>query len=248
MNLGLYQAAAALNANGRWQESIAQNLAASSIPGFKKQELSFGAIEAGLKPSGVPGAENRHFALPQASSATNFSAGELKFTGGKTDLALEGKGFFAVQMADGSTAYTRDGEFQMNASGQLVTKQGHLVLGQTGPIQLDPSSAAPLSISATGEISQGVDLKGTLKVVAFDDQSLLSPISAGYFLASNPNLKPLPTPEVSFHQGYLEGANTSPTAEMAHLITAMRVYEANQRVIQAQDERMGRAITELGGS
>src|SRR2546430_1203488 len=131
MNLGLYQAASALNANSRWQESIAQNLAASSIPGFKKQELSFGAIEAGLKPSVVPGAENRHFALPQASSATNFSAGELKFTGGKTALALDGKGFFA--------------------------------------------------------------------------------------------------------------------AEMAHLITAMRMYEASQRVIQAQDERMGRAIAELGG-
>src|SRR5437868_6798651 len=131
MNVGLYQAAAALNANSRWQESIAENLASSSIPGFKKQELSFRAIAAGLVPAATQG--NQHFSLPHAAPATNFSAGELKFTGAKTDVALEGSGFFAVQMPDGATAYTRDGEFQMNASGQLVTKQGHAVLGEAGP-------------------------------------------------------------------------------------------------------------------
>jgi len=248
MNLGLYQAAAALTANGRWQESIAQNLASSSIPGFKKQELSFKAIEAGLKPGAAPAAGAQSFSLPHATTATNFSAGELKFTGVNTDVALEGNGFFAVQMPDGATAYTRDGEFKMNASGQLVTKQGHAVLGETGPIQLDPSNPAPVSISAEGEISQGSDVKGTLKAVTFNDQSLLTPINAGYFLASNPNLKPQPATGASFHQHYLEGANTSPTTEMAHLITSMRMYEANQRVIQAQDDRMGKAITELGGS
>jgi len=245
MNIGLYQAAAALNANSRWQEAIAQNLASSSIPGFKKQDMSFGAVAAGMMPAPAQGLQ--HFALPNAAPATNFKSGELKFTGVKTDVALEGNGFFAIQMPDGATAYTRDGEFHVGTSGQLVTKQGHAVLGEAGPIQLDPGNPAPISISATGEVSQGAELKGTLKAVGFNDQSLLTPISSGYFLATNPYVKATAA-SATFHQGYLEGSNTSPTAEMVHLITAMRMYEANQRVIQSQDDRMSHAIAELGNS
>ena len=244
MNIGLYQAAAAMNANSRWQESIAQNLASSSIPGFKKQEISFSAVAAS---QAAPAQGAQRFSLPNASLATNFKPGELKFTGVKTDVALEGGGFFAVQLPDGATSYTRDGEFQVNASGQLVTKQGHAVLGEAGPIQLDPNNPAPISITATGAVSQGTEVKGTLKAVGFNDPNLLTPISSGYFLANNPNVKAVPA-TATFHQGYLEGSNTSPTVEMAHLITAMRMYEANQRVIQSQDERMNHAISELGGS
>jgi flagellar basal body rod protein FlgG len=244
MNVSLYQAAAALTANSRWQETIADNLAASSIPGYKKQELSFGAVAAGFMPASAQGATR--FSLPHAASSINFQPGELKFTGVKSDVALQGSGFLAVQMPDGNTAYTRDGELQISSSGQLVTKQGFAVLGEGGPIQLDPNNSAPVSISATGEVSQGADLKGTLRAVQFSDPNLLTPISRGFFLANSPNLKTSPAVDTTFHQGYLEGANTSPTMEMAHLITSMRLYEANQRVIQAQDDRMGRAITELG--
>src|SRR2546427_11629811 len=106
MNVGLYQAAAALNANSRWQEVIAEILSAASIPGYKKQELSFGAMQAAL----TPGANApQRPSLPRPTVATNFQAGELKFTGVKTDVALEGRGFLAVQMPDGATGYTRDG-------------------------------------------------------------------------------------------------------------------------------------------
>ena len=244
MNVSLFEAAAALNANSRWQELIADNLAASSIPGFKKQDLSFGAIEAGLMPSSAHGPQ--HFSLPRATVTTNFQPGEMKFTGVKTDVGLEGRGFLAIQLPDGNTAYTRDGEFQLNASGQLVTKQGFPVLGNGGPIQIDLNNPAPMSISSTGEVSQGADTKGRFEVVEFDNPNLLTPISPGYFLANNPNLKTEDATGTFFRQGFLEAANTSAVVEMAHLIAALRMYEANQRVIQAQDERMGRAITELG--
>ncbi|MEY2407998.1 MAG: flagellar basal-body rod protein FlgF [Verrucomicrobiota bacterium] len=243
MNVSLYQAAAALNASSRWQEMIAENLAASSIPGYKKQDLSFAAVQAGRMP--VPGSGQEHFSLPQGNAATNFHPGELKATGVPTDVALEGRGFLPVQLADGQTAYTRDGELHISATGQLVTKQGFAVLGESGPIQLDFNNHTPISISATGEVSQGADIKGTLKAVDFAQPNLLTPISHGCFLATNVNLKKTDA-ETLFRQGYLEGANTSAATEMAHLITSMRMYEANQRVIQAQDERMGRAITELG--
>ena len=75
MDVSLYQAAAALNANRRWQETIADNLAASSIPGYKKQELSFGAVAAGFMPASSPGATR--FSLPHAASSINFQPGEL---------------------------------------------------------------------------------------------------------------------------------------------------------------------------
>ena len=151
MNISLYQAAAAMNANARWQEVISENLASSSIPGFKRQNLSFDAIQAGLMPQGA-GAQKLNFLLPRGQTSTSFTPGELKYTGAKTDVAIEGAGFFEVQQPNGASAYTRDGEFQINAQGQLTTKQGQLVLGDSGPIQLDRNNPAPLSdLDALGE-------------------------------------------------------------------------------------------------
>jgi flagellar basal-body rod protein FlgG len=244
MNVSLFQAAAGLTANARWQELIAENLASSSIPGFKKQELSFAAMQGGLMSAPATGPQT--FALPRAISSTNFQQGELRSTGVKTDVALEGRGFLAVQLPDGNTAYTRDGEFHLDASGQLVTKQGHPVLSDGGPIQLDLNNHTELSISATGEVSQGADLKGTLKVTDFNEPNLLTPIGSGQFLARHPALQVTEPAGTTLRQGFVEGANTSAPAEMVKLIAAMRMYEANQRVIQAQDDRMGKTIADLG--
>jgi len=243
MNVSLYQAAAALNANARWQELISENLSSAMIPGFKKQELSFSAIEAGLVPS-TSGAATQ-MTLPAANAATNFQQGELKYTGVNTDMAIEGPGFFEVQLPNGDTAYTRDGEFQLSAQGQLVTKQGYPVLSDGGSIQVDLNNPAPISISVTGDVSQGTDLKGKLKVTNFNNPQLLQSIGNGCYLARDPKLQTVDT-SATLKQGYIEAANTSAVTEMAQLIAAMRSYEANQRIIQTQDDRMSRAITELG--
>ncbi len=245
MNVSLYQAAAALDSNSRWQEKIAENLASSSIPGFKKQDLSFSAVEAGLAPTPA-GAPPQHFLLPTAVASTNFKSGDLKYTGAKTDLAIEGEGFFEVQLAFGGSAYTRDGEFHVNSQGQLVTKQGYLVMGEAGPIQIDLSNPTPVTISATGEVSQGSDIKGKVRLVGFEDPKSLTQISGGYFQARDPYIRTADVSGSALHQGYLETANTSSVAEMANLMSAMRLFEANQKVVQVQDERMGRAISELG--
>jgi flagellar basal-body rod protein FlgF len=242
MNVSMYQAAAALHANVQWQEAIADNLASSSIPGFKKQELSFGAVESGIK----TGATQRASA-PQSAIKTNFSSGELKFTGANTDVALEGKGFLQVQLPDGTTGYTRDGELRLSSTGQLITKQGYTVLGENGPIQFDTNNTMSITISSSGEVSQGSELKGKLQAVEFENPEQLTQIGHGCFLANNANVKSSPSTTTTFHQGYVETANTSSTMEMVHLISSMRSYEANQRVIQMQDERMGKAITELSG-
>jgi len=243
MNVSLYQAASALSASARWQDVVSQNLASASIPGFKKQELSFSAIQAGVMPS-QGGATP--VALPRATAATSFQPGEVRATGVNTDVAIDGAGFFEVQLPNGAPAYTRDGEFQINAQNQLVTKQGWPVLGTSGPIQLDRANPAPLSIAPTGEVSQGSALKGKLKVVSFDQPQLLRNIGGGNFLADNPNLQANTVAQPALRQGCLEGANTSSVLEMANLIRVMRGFEANQHLIQIQDDRMGKAISDLG--
>jgi flagellar basal body rod protein FlgG len=248
MNVSLAQAAAALHANERWQEIIAENLASSSIPGYRKQDLSFAAVQAGViaPPSASPLNPRATFVLPKVIAATSFQPGELTHTGVNTNLALEGEGFFEVQLPNGDSAYTRSGEFRLNAQGQLVTHEGYLALGESGPIQLDLNNPAPMSVSASGQVSQGSDVKGRIRAVNFNNPQWLQPIGGGYFLASNPNLQTEDAPNTTVRQGFLEAANTSPVKEMANLIFAMRTFEANQRIVQLSDDRVARAISELG--
>ena len=237
MNVSLYQAAAALNANDRWQEVISQNLAAGTVPGFKKQELSFSAIAA---------AQGQNSVMPSTRVVTDFQQGQVRPTGVLTDVAIEGSGFFEVQLPNGQTGYTRDGEFQLNAQGELVTKQGYPVQSDGGTIQMDLNNPAPLSIATDGTASQGNQVKGRLTITAFNDPHLLRAIGNGYYTATDPNLIPSAATTATVRQGYLESGNVSPVAEMAQLIASMRQYEANQRVVQIQDDRMNRAIGELG--
>jgi flagellar basal-body rod protein FlgF len=247
MNVSLYQAAAAMNANARWQELISDNLADSSVPGARKQDVSFAAIEAGL-PSGQLGLNGERFVMPVARPALNLTQGEINPTGVTTDFAMDGPGFFQVQMPNGQISFTRDGEFHIDAKGGLTTKRGYPVMGDGGPIQLDPNNSAPVTVSATGQVSQGGETKGHIKVAEFKDPSALMMIGSGYYALAKTGTKPEDAQTSAIRQGYLEGANTSPTVEMSSLITAMRMFESNQKVLQMQDDRMGRVITDLGGT
>ena len=243
MNVSLYQAAAAMNAHARWQELIAENLAASTTPGFKKSDITFSAVESGKFT--LPNGQKTTYALPSGTAAISFTPGEIKASSGKMDVAIDGPGMFEIQLSDGSMGYTRDGEFSINAQGQLMAKQGHLVMGNGGPIQLDPRNPAQPSISATGEVSQGIDTKGRLHIVEFPDTKILHAAGGGYFKPNDPSFTPRDVAQPMVRHGFLEMSNTSPVTEMASLITVMRSFEANQRVIQMQDERMGKAISEL---
>lgn len=249
MNVSLYQAAAAMNANQRWQELISDNLAASSAPGARKQDVIFSLIPAG-NAAGVSGVNGDAFAIPAARAATDFSEGQMNPTGTATDFAIDGPAFFQVQLPNNrGSAYTRDGSFQVNAQGQLVTQQGYPVASDSGgPVQLDPTSSAPITVSATGDVSQGGEIKGRIHLTEFQDVHQLETMGGGYFLANNPAAKPGPAKSSQLRQGYLEAGNASPTVEMASLLTAMRMFESNQKVIQTQDERMGRVISDLGGT
>ena len=247
MNVSLYQAAAAMNANSRWQELISENLADSSVPGARKQDVSFSAVEAGLR-SGQAGLNGERIVMPSARGVINFSQGEINPTGVATDFAVDGPGFIQVQMPNEQKAFTRDGEFHLNAKGQLTTKRGYPIEGDGGPIQLDPNNSAPMTVSATGQVSQGGELKGKIRLVEFKDPRALAVLGQGYYITAKTGEKPADAESTALRQGYLEGANTSPTVEMSSLITAMRMFESNQKVLQMQDDRMGQVITSLGGT
>ena len=246
MNVSLSQAASALNAMDRWQETIAENLASSSVPGFKKQDFSFAAVQAGLHPVPAGPGASRAVLMSGGQASTNFQPGEFRITGVKTDLAIDGKGFFEVQLPNGGTAYTRDGEFHVDAQGQVVTKEGYRVLGDGGPIALDLNNYTEPSVSLSGEISQGIDIKGRIRLTEFGNPNLLTRLSGSYFAADNPNAASSPSTASTVRQGALEAANTSVVMEMANLMTAMRTFEANQRMAQIHDDRIARAINDLG--
>jgi len=126
-------------------------------------------------------------------------------------------------------------------------------MGDSGPLQFDPKNTSPINVSATGEVSQanlsgGTDQKGNLQITGFNKPQLLTLTTGGNFIATNPALVPSAAADSKIRQGYVEAANTSPTLEMSGLITAMRMFETNQKVMTMQSERMSRVITDLGGT
>ncbi len=244
MDVSLYQAASGMNASTRWQEVIAENLGASQVPGFKRQDISFSAVQAGFMPRarGVQPGPAQRYQMPLAAASINFQPGELRPTGVSTDLAIEGAGFFEVRTPNGTRAYTRDGEFHLDSQGQLVNKQGLAVMSETGPLQADPQNTSPLNVAANGEVSQGGQSLGRIKVAGFNDLRVLVPAGAGCFVLADPAIQPSTSTTATLHQGFLESSNASSVLEMGNLISAMRLYEANQKVAQMEDDRLSKLI------
>ena len=99
-----------MNATEQWQDLIADNLSTANVPGSRQREAVFSAV-----PVGVSGLGHDPYVIPSAGSSISFKQGELLATGNSMDFAVEGPGFLSVQMPDGSKAYTRDGQFKLNA-------------------------------------------------------------------------------------------------------------------------------------
>jgi len=246
MNVSLYEAAAAMNDTSRWEDAVTANMAASMVPGYRKLTLATAAVQEGLMPASSASNPPQFFSVPQSNLTTSFQNGETKFTGDNKDVAVDGAGFFQVKMANGTTAVTRSGEFRVNPSGVLVTKEGYTVLSDTKePIQLDLSNHDPISINPGGDVLQGTAAQGKIGLTDFENPRLLTATDGVYFLTDNPALQSKPATG-TLRDGFLEGSNTNSLNDMISLLTAMRVFEANQKVVQTQDDRLGKTISELG--
>ncbi len=248
MNVSLYQAASAMSATAQWQDTIAANMANSAQAGFKRNDVSFESIQAGLMNQQSDGANkiNNRFVLTGLEGSTDFTNGEMRYTGHPTDVAIEGSGFFEVQMPDGSFAYTRDGQFRLNSQGVLTTTSGNVVSSNNGNIQVDLSNPAPINISKDGEVSQGNTPLGKIRVMDTANPALLTRTGSSYFMATDPNVNMLESANPAMRQHFVEASNTNATEEMANLMSAMRLFEANQKTVQIHDDRMGKAINALG--
>src|SRR5665213_1501130 len=182
--------------------------------------------------------------FPKVTTGINFTTGETEPTRRDYDVAIQGDGFFQVQMPDGTKAYTRSGEFKLRSDRTLITTGGQEVMSDSGaPIVLLPTGE-PMTINSDGSVVQGTTTIGKIAVQNFKDTSKLTPIAGGYFLANGQEPEPVATPGLM--QGYLEGSNVAPLREMVDMVLISRAYEANQKIITSFDDTMGKTLDALG--
>lgn len=248
MNIGMYQNAAALGALERWQDAVTENITSSQITGYKRRTVQMNSVAGGetfpdASQLGTRG-DSLSGMFPEARYAISFTPGENHPTQRKLDMALAGPGFFELQMADGSKAYSRSGQFSINAERIMISSQGLELLSVDGdPIELQPQGGPP-TISADGKVKQGNTLIATLAVSQPDSPSRMIPLVAGVFTAGpGAGMQEVEKPDVQ--QGYLEASNVKPLREMIDLVNITRAYEANQKLIQTRDEILGRTLESL---
>ena len=221
----------------------ANNLANTDTTGYKFEELMTGADPVMPAHSKV-GSTPVTFVTANGV-ARDYTQGPLTQTGEPLDVAIDGKGFFQVSTADG-TRYTRDGRFMLDPTGKLVTQDGDAVQGGGGDINLDPKKG-PVSISATGVISQGGAVVGQMSVVNFDDLSVLSKDDNNLFEDTS-NSTPQPATGALIKQGMLEGSNVQPITQITRLIEINRAYAAASDMITSTSDLSKSAVERLGSA
>lgn len=221
--------------------TISRNLVNGTTPGYKGSIAHMRSFPDVLALAGSTGARPARLAvsMPQMDIATDYKAGALKLTGNPFDFAIEDDGYFEV-MTDMGPAYTRQGNFRLDARGRLVTEAGHAVQGLSGDIML--ASSQP-SVDRNGNVLDGDKPAGQLKVVKFADQRLLRMADAGLFLQGDAVFA---AGEGKVRQAHLEMSNVSSMGEMVKLMETTRHFESAQKVIQGVDEMHERAMRKLG--
>jgi flagellar basal-body rod protein FlgF len=245
---GIYNSAASLSALEKWQAMISQNLSAANVAGFKKSDFAIEHDEdKKTKYSPDAASAARHTGgVPTRTTSINFSPGDITSTGKNTDFAIEGPGFFQVQGENGQNLYTRDGEFHFNQDNTLVTKDGLVVVGDAGPVTIDPEQG-PFSVSRDGTMTQGDNQIGRLALYNFEDTTGLTRVEGGYFQPPV-GTEPEALEQVALTQGAIEASNVAPMAELVNLIAVSRAYEASQRAMSSHDDLISKAINSLGST
>jgi flagellar basal-body rod protein FlgG len=248
----LYSAAAGMQSQQMNLDVIANNLANVNTTGFKKSKIEFqdllyqtaraAGAEQGSGNQLPTGLQIGHGSQPIAT-AKIFTTGELTQTGERLDVAIQGDGFFEVQLPDGSRAYTRDGALKLASDGRITTSEGLVLQGGFQPIAPGTTS---ITISPNGEVTTiGPNGQQSFRVqlVRFTNPGGLESLGRNLYretAASGP-------PEIgnpdengfgSLQQGYLEMSNVKVVEEMVNMIVAQRAYEVNSKAVQAADEMM----------
>lgn len=215
------------------QAAVAHNLANVNSTGFRAELHKLRAVEVQTE-----ALRTRAFTV-DASIANDFTEGPLQFTGRPYDVALAGKGWLAVQMPDGTEAYTRNGSLEVSANGVLQTRDGRPVLGDGGPITLPPDNE--ITIGADGSVSASQpDQPGVVNVVA--QLKLVNPPEAGLVRGDDGLFRvqggaPAPAdPNVRVAGGYLEGSNVNVVDQMVQMISLGRQFEMQTRMLSTAEQ------------
>jgi flagellar basal-body rod protein FlgG len=248
-------AATGMLAQQRNVEVVSNNLANMNTTGFLRRRTEFqDLLYQNMRRVGSTSSENGEvvptgvqigLGVKLAGVYRVHAQGNLTATDNPFDLAIQGKGFFQVEMPDGSTAYSRDGTFQLNAEGQLVTHDGWVVQ----PALAVPVDAVDVTINQSGEVLAKIDGQvelqnvGQLQLAVFPNEAGLEAVGSNLFRETAGSGAPVVgQPQAlgfgSMLQGFLETSNVNAVEEITNLISAQRAYEMNSKVIQAADEML----------
>ncbi len=254
MNLGLWAAKTGLDAQQTRMAVISNNLANASTTGFKRgrpifEDLLYQNVQqaGGQTSQDTQSPSGLHLGTGVRIVATerSFTQGNLNNTGGALDMAVKGRGFFEVVLPDGTPAYTRDGSFQIDSSGQMVTANGYTV--QPG-INI-PASALSITVGSDGIISAQVAGQaapvtvGTMQLADFVNPGGLQPRGENLFVetgASGPATTGSPGINGlgNIASGFLEGSNVNVVEELVTMIETQRAYEMSSKAIATSDQML----------
>jgi flagellar basal-body rod protein FlgG len=237
-------------------EVIANNIANINTTGFKRARAEFTDLLYQVeRTNGIPNSSGTS-AIPEGAQlglGTRLAAirnvhlqGPLANTGNKLDVAINGTGWFQINGPDGETLYTRDGAFNTNENGLIVTLDGY----EVQPSMTVPANTVDVHINKSGEVYAQVagqttqTLVGQLSLASFPNSAGLEELGGNLFrqtVSSGSATTGVPgqTGYGNIEQGYLEGSNVDPVKEITDLISAQRAYEINSKVIQAADDMAG---------
>jgi flagellar basal-body rod protein FlgG len=248
----LYSSSAGMQSQQTNLDVIANNLANVNTTGFKKVKAEFQDLlyqtsrAAGSDQGGgntLPTSLQIGHGSRLISTSKIFTNGELTQTGERMDMAIQGDGFFEVQLADGTQAYTRDGALKVSSDGRVTTSDGLPLQGGWQPI---PAGTEQINISPNGTVTT----KGSAGTQTFQIQLVRFANPAGLEAAGRNLFKETGasgTPEIGnagengfgeLQQGYLEMSNVKVVEEMVNMILAQRAYEVNSKAVQTADEMM----------
>jgi flagellar basal-body rod protein FlgG len=242
-------------------EVISNNIANMTTSGYKQQRAEFQDLlyqnirRPGAQSSDagtvVPTGIQIGAGVKTAAVYRIHTQGSIVITGNELDLAVNGKGYFQIQMPDGTTNYTRAGSFQLNADGQIVTPDGFSLL----PGLTIPQNTTDITIDATGQVQAKIDGQidpqtvGQIELAQFPNDAGLESIGDNLYRETPASGAPVTgTAGIdgfgTIEQGSLEQSNVNVVSEITSLITAQRAYEMNSRVIKTSDEMMS-ALSQL---
>jgi flagellar basal-body rod protein FlgG len=256
----LWIAKTGLDAQQTNLDVIANNLANVSTNGFKRAHAVFEDLlyqtlrQPGAQSSQqttIPSGLTIGSGVRPISTERIFTQGNLTKTDNPLDIAINGQGFFQIQMPDGTLAYTRDGSFQKDSTGQVVTSSGYPV----SPALTVPSTATSVSISRDGIVSvilagaAATTQIGTLQIASFVNSGGLQSTGENLFVETASSGTPTPnTPGTNgtglLNQGYVETSNVNVAEELVSMIQTQRAYELNSKVITTSDQMLSR-LTQL---